>query len=421
MIKFVASDHVEGQQPQAKRRKQHPTDDVDGQQPLSRKSNKQPPGNVDREQPLSKKSNKQPPGNVDREQPLSRKSNQQPPGDVDGQQPPGDVDGQQPPGNVYGQQPLSRKSNKQPPGDADGQQPPGNVDGQQPLAQTLNHQPPAADDVEMQQPTAKTNEYWIKNLCLFISDLESLKSPTLWLSDSIIFAACKLLSKEAKDINGWQSPQCGKMYNFKVVNPRQKFIQMLHDRGHWITISNVDIYSDGVADSVHIYDSKQPAYVSPHVKKQACCMIKSTHKEVKFDIINIMPQPNSSDCGVFAIACATELTYGFDPAKCCWEVPLMRQHLLSCLEARKMSRFPVSKKRRIPLGRRVKYMTSEMIYCVCRMPNEKLRPMVRCEKCLEWFHFDCVNYDSTLEWKCSQCSHFLRETVTVTEMVMQQH
>ena len=133
-------------------------------------------------------------------------------------------------------------------------------------------------------------------------------SRTSWLSDNIIFTASILLSQQAKDIDGWQSPQCGKHFNFKQVNPRQKYIQVLHDRRHWIAVSNVDVYQDGVMDSVHVFDSQQPSGVSLNVKKQVCSMIKSTKHEVKFDIINIMPQPNTCDCGVFSIACATEST-----------------------------------------------------------------------------------------------------------------
>ena len=32
--------------------------------------------------------------------------------------------------------------------------------------------------------------------------------------------------------------------------------------------------------------------------------------------MNVVAQPNSYDCGVYALACATELAHGFDPVVC---------------------------------------------------------------------------------------------------------
>ena len=43
---------------------------------------------------------------------------------------------------------------------------------------------------------------------------------------------------------------------------------------------------------------------------------------------NCMSQPNGSDCGVYAIAAATELAYGYDPVFCHWDTISMRAHLL---------------------------------------------------------------------------------------------
>lgn len=244
-----------------------------------------------------------------------------------------------------------------------------------------------------------------------MADREILESPTLWLSDSVIYAASKLLSQQAGDIDGWQSSQCGRDFKFRPVNARQKYVQILHDRGHWITVSNIDTKQHDVTASVHVYDSYQPSDISLNVKKQVCSLIRSSHDEVTFDIINIMPQPNSCDCGIFAIACATELAYGHDPALCCWDVTQMRQHLQLCFESGKLSQFPTTKRRRVPFGRRVKHMVLEKIYCLCRMPNERFRPMIQCENCFGWFHFDCVHYDSSLEWKCPNCLQFLSETI----------
>ena len=58
---------------------------------------------------------------------------------------------------------------------------------------------------------------------------------------------------------------------------------------------------------------------------------------------------------MFALANATELVYGYDPARCQWEVGEMRKHLIECFENGQMLWFPTVKQRRLPLGSRVRY------------------------------------------------------------------
>ncbi|XP_031125306.1 lysine-specific demethylase lid isoform X2 [Ipomoea triloba] len=35
-----------------------------------------------------------------------------------------------------------------------------------------------------------------------------------------------------------------------------------------------------------------------------------------------------------------------------------------------------------------------MLYCICRRPNDQ-RPMIACDKCDEWYHFDCIHLSSS--------------------------
>ena len=50
----------------------------------------------------------------------------------------------------------------------------------------------------------------------------------------------------------------------------------------------------------------------------------------KFSAFNTMPQPNAYDCGVFALACATDLAQRRDPVVSEWntEGSAMRMHLI---------------------------------------------------------------------------------------------
>ena len=34
---------------------------------------------------------------------------------------------------------------------------------------------------------------------------------------------------------------------------------------------------------------------------------------------------------------------------------------------------------------------SEQVFCICRTPYDSTRPMIQCDYCENWFHFDCVN------------------------------
>ena len=39
---------------------------------------------------------------------------------------------------------------------------------------------------------------------------------------------------------------------------------------------------------------------------------------LRFDVADVMPQPNALDCGLFARANATELVHGHNPVMCVW-------------------------------------------------------------------------------------------------------
>lgn len=113
------------------------------------------------------------------------------------------------------------------------------------------------------------------------------------------------------------------------------------------------------------------------------------------------------DCGV---ALATELALKSDPTLCRWDS--MKMRLLHCLENRNMSRFPTIVKRRIPFGSRVCKSYSERLYCTCRMPNDKSRSMIACDKCNKWFHKHCMQLKNSMsykhkEWVCLECKNLL--------------
>ena len=230
---------------------------------------------------------------------------------------------------------------------------------------TVQSCPPTAA-VESSGPTVTVNvsdspakpdeNMWLEKFELYVRGRVILESSDNWLNDNIVCAAQFLLCQQSKGkIVGWQHTQCAKT-GFKALPAKSAFIQILHVSScHWILVSNVNPRDGGgFLRSVGIYDSNRMMSVSKALKNEICSFVKPTCDIYTFDIMNIQTQTNSSDCGLFAIACATELVDGQDPVVCNWDQTMMRSHLIKCLTEGKMVRFPCTKRRRIPFGQRVR-------------------------------------------------------------------
>ena len=47
------------------------------------------------------------------------------------------------------------------------------------------------------------------------------------------------------------------------------------------------------------------------------------------------------------------------------------------------------------------------VYCICEIPYNPDRPMVECEACNDWFHYDCVGYEDRTnrqDFVCAECA-----------------
>lgn len=162
-----------------------------------------------------------------------------------------------------------------------------------------------------------------------------------------------------------------------------------------------------------IYDSGSPPFVSRCVEMAICSIFRPQAEFMNFDIIDVQCQPNGwSDCGLFAIAFATELVHGHDPATSHFDTTSLRQHLMDGLEKSHLSRF-TSTKRKVGLGKRVRKFHKEQIYCVCRTVNDPERPMLQCSSCKRWYHHDCVDIQvgasRKIKFICSLCSDALQK------------
>ena len=236
-----------------------------------------------------------------------------------------------------------------------------------------------------------------------------------WLNDKHMYAVqCLLRNQTHGKIAGWQSTQLGKFDAFKPLPPQSAFIQILHvGNCHWAVASNLNVAERApYSNAVTYYDSLRPLTVTTKLLRTICSFYKCKSSVLYFDVAEVMRQPNTRDCGVFAAAIATELAHYQDPTLCKWDTSQMREHLLHCFESGKMTRFPMQTKRRLGFASRIRKSIGEKLFCSCRMPNDKTRLMIQCDQCKEWYHKDCVALDimksyQDESWICQQCLSLL--------------
>ena len=258
---------------------------------------------------------------------------------------------------------------------------------------------------------------WLPHLHLSLRDKSILES-SQWLNDGLINAAQTLLQAKTENrIFGFQSTQLSKREGLFVhVPPNRPFIQVLHvAKCHWLTTSNVNVHGGACyKDIIGVYDSGRPKAVSGEITNSVCSFFKCTSDVIRFDIMNVIPQPNVNDCGVHAIAHATELAHGADPVTCNWDMGQMRKHLLSCLESGVMTRFPKGGQRRVRFGTRVRKSFPFDLFCICRAVNDDSKSMIECVRCLKWYHKECMALDdeksySSVKWMCTECNSILSD------------
>ena len=247
---------------------------------------------------------------------------------------------------------------------------------------------------------------WISDLRLYKNDYEVLHS-NQWVNDNIINAAQKLLQRLSNDtIKGWQSPQLCKT-QFVPLPPFARFVQILHvSEDHWVTVTNIRPGGTISNDTAFIYDSLLRKGLRMETKKQIASFMRPKAQLLWFELMNIQMQANYTDCGLYAIACATEIVQERDPCKASFVASSMREHLIKCFEDREMKAFPKRRERRVGFGGRVRESLNTKIYCYCRMPNfDKTMAMVRCDTCRGYFHMKCIGVESisTKMWFCKDC------------------
>ena len=115
-----------------------------------------------------------------------------------------------------------------------------------------------------------------------------------------------------------------------------EFIQILHTgNSHWVCVSS----SGCLPGIVNLYDSLYHNIIEEEVEAQVVDLVGEEHLK-GIAVVPVQQQPNGNDCGVFASAFATCLVHYQTPETLQFDRSIMRQHLLECLVAGKMTLFP---------------------------------------------------------------------------------
>ena len=147
---------------------------------------------------------------------------------------------------------------------------------------------------------------------------------------------------------------------------------------------------------------------STDLQEQVASILSASCSVIILDFINVPLQSGSSDCGLYAIANATALVMGQNPASYQYDQKQMRSHLFQCLENQNITLFPVMRARRNK-GNVIKAAQVVPVYCSCRMPETG--EMIVCTKCNEWYHMQCCKnipssavLSATCPWFCCDCN-----------------
>ena len=119
-----------------------------------------------------------------------------------------------------------------------------------------------------------------------------------------------------------------------------------HNVDHWSVLSTMDCVSSSNDLTCMYYDSAFSTL--PYNCEEIISHLLTTSSSCFKIKVNIMPTPRqtgSNDCGLYAIAISTALAHNINPSILIFQQNEMCQHLLLCLENKKLEPFPVAKRK----------------------------------------------------------------------------
>lgn len=154
-------------------------------------------------------------------------------------------------------------------------------------------------------------------------------------------AAQKLICKALGRLESFQSVLNWQKKGTPFFDTGEEHIQLMHDGGsHWLM-------SFSSNDRVQICDSLYTNLT--HVTKKCLKALYKSQVEkngkLSVTIVPVQKQSDGCNCGLFAIAFATDILHGLCPIDSYFDVSMMRNHLIQCLETEELTVFPKSPQR----------------------------------------------------------------------------
>ena len=131
-----------------------------------------------------------------------------------------------------------------------------------------------------------------------------LQHPTEQIDDRIINHAHELIKGKYKDTEGLQDPV---LRRFATVDG--KFAQVLHvNNNHWICVAGNKNNEVSVYDSMGGNLSKDTVHVIARI-------VKCEYEQLMVKLMPVQHQTKGNDCGLFALAFATDFIEVIDPSE----------------------------------------------------------------------------------------------------------
>lgn len=182
------------------------------------------------------------------------------------------------------------------------------------------------------------SDAWIADLHLTLRDKEELLKNKM-LSDKVIDAAQTLLKRKF-NVDGLDTTLLYQASGFDSSTFQCVQIHYDESRKHWITSSTV-------RNRVELADS----LFNGSLSESLACQLRQRYRSFAFNnqlsvfVLPVLQQTNGVDCGVHAIATATEFLLEDGDVLKHFDGPNMRQHLVMCLEQGEIEAFPRSAKK----------------------------------------------------------------------------
>lgn len=166
-----------------------------------------------------------------------------------------------------------------------------------------------------------------------------------WLTDQHIDFANNILRNQFRNVQGLETPLLNQSYRgFSCSDTNSPVIQMHNVGNHWVTS-----FREAAQTEVRLYDSlvsfALPVF-QPRLQKLLVKQMKQIYNmgnmnsSIQVLCCSTTIQPNGSDCGVYAIAFATDLCNGRDPGLIDYDTRRMRQHVVTCFSNGVLTSFP---------------------------------------------------------------------------------